>query len=145
MLNTSRIRILAVGKVRKTWILNGIKMYLKRLPGLEIYELRSSSPTSEGKAIKNAIKKDEVTIALSEEGETLTSHQFADHLQKLNSKRIVFIIGGSEGLCSEIRNSADLKVSLSVLTFPHEIARLLLIEQIYRAHTILQNTPYHRN
>ena len=145
MLNTSRIRILTIGKIKKPWIQDGLNIYLKRLPGLQITELRDSTPSLENKSLQASIKKNEFSIALAEEGEVLNSLLFADRLQKLNSKRLVFLIGGAEGLNTQLKSTANLQVSLSPLTFPHEIARLLLVEQIYRAQTILQGTPYHRN
>ena len=140
----SHYRIIAIGKVRKTWIQEGLNLYLKRLPGLSITELRDNNPTKEFQAINTSIKRGEILIALSEEGEAFSSLDFCNHLQKLSSQRIVFAIGGPNGLPPQTKAIAHSCVSLSLLTFPHEIARLLLVEQLYRASTILSGKPYHK-
>ena len=145
MINPSRYHILAVGKVRKDWIKNALHLYMKRLPGLTISELRDSTPKKEAEAIKARQKSNEKLIALMEEGETLTSINFAEYLNTFGSQRLAFVIGGANGIAPEIKASAHLRISLSPMTFPHEISRLLLIEQIYRATTIIQGGPYHRS
>ncbi len=144
MLNLSRYRILAIGKIRKEWILKGVATYLKRLPGLTIVELRDGNLKKEYEAINAALMHNEILITLTEEGENLTSTAFAKRLQELASQRLVFVIGGADGLPPKIKALAKWNLSLSPLTFPHEIARLLLLEQIYRANTIIQKGPYHR-
>ena len=144
MLNPSRYRIIAIGKVRKAWIKDGLNLYLKRLPGLTITELRDGEPQQETKAIHAALRENEALVALTEESETFSSIDFANRLERCGSQRIAFVIGGADGLAPEIKASAHWNLSLSRLTFPHEIARLLLAEQLYRAHTIRQGTPYHR-
>ncbi len=144
MLNPYRYRIFAVGKVRKKWIKDGISLYLKRLPGLKIKEFRDSNSKKEGEEILFALKKNEKLVTLTEEGESLASIPFAEKLRELGSQQLVFAIGGADGLAPETKESADWSLSLSPLTFPHEIARLLLIEQLYRAHAITSGLPYHR-
>ena len=144
MLNPSRYRILAVGKVRKAWVQDGLHLYMKRLPGLTITELRNSNPQKEAELIKAKFRNNETLIALMEEGKPLASIHFAEYLNKFGSQRLVFVIGGPNGIAPEIKNSAQLQLSLSPMTFPHEIALLLLVEQIYRATTIIQEGPYHR-
>ena len=144
MLNPSRYRILAVGKVRKDWIKEGLHSYMKRLPGLTITELRDSNPQKEAEAIQAQLQKNERLIALMEEGKPLASIPFAKYLKTFNSQRIAFVIGGANGIAPEIKTSAHYQLSLSPMTFPHEIARLLLVEQLYRATTIIQAGPYHR-
>ncbi len=145
MLIPSRYRIFAVGKIHKDWVRHGLSFYLKRLPGLTITEIRDSRPKQEAKALKASLRSDEQLIALTEEGEQLSSIAFAERLQDLGSQRLAFVIGGPDGLSPETKASAHWRLSLSFLTFPHEIARLLLVEQLYRAHTIMQGGPYHRN
>ncbi len=145
MTTPSRYRILAIGKVRKEWIKNGINLYLRRLPGLKVTEIRDSNPKKEAESIDLALRKNEKLIALTEEGEFISSIAFASRLQSLGSQKIAFVIGGANGLAPEIKASAHWNLSLSALTFPHEIALLLLIEQLYRAQTILKKSPYHRN
>ncbi len=144
MLNPSRCRIIAIGKIHKPWIRDGVELYKKRLPNLLITELRNSNLNKEADEIKAIIKKEELLIALSEEGEKFSSISFSKQLQKLNSKRLVFVIGGANGLSSQVKEIAHFCWSLSTLTFPHEIARLLLVEQLYRANTIALGSPYHR-
>ncbi len=144
MLNPSRYRILAIGKVHKLSIRQSINQYATRLPGLTITELRDSSFTKESQLIQSSLGKNEKLIALSEDGETLSSVEFASRLSDLGSQRLAFAIGGAHGLTAEVKNKSFWRLSLSPLTFPHEIARLLLIEQIYRAQTIIQGGPYHR-
>jgi len=145
MLKLERYRILTIGKTRKQWIKDGIAVYLKRMPGLKVVELREGDPKRESETIKAALRNDEQLVALAEEGETLTSVEFSNHLQSLGSQKIVFTIGGSKGLTEEIKSLASWKLSLSPLTFPHELAALILAEQIYRAQNILRGTPYHRD
>ena len=144
MLNPSHYRILAVGKVRKDWIKQGIGLYLKRLPGLTITELRDSTPQKEAHAIHAQLSNNETLIALTEEGESLPSIPFAKCLRRFESQRLLVLIGGANGINSEIKTAAQLRLSLSPMTFPHDIARLLLIEQIYRATNIIQGGSYHR-
>ena len=144
MLSPSRYRICAVGKVKKPWIQDGINSYMKRLPGLTITEIRDSNPKKEACSISSSLRKNEFLIALTEEADTISSVDLASRLQKLENHRLVFLVGGANGLYSDIKESANWQLSLSPLTFPHEIARLLLIEQLYRAHAILQGSPYHR-
>ncbi len=144
VLNPSRFHILAIGKVRKDWIKEGLNSYLKRLPGLKITELRDSTPQKEAEAIQAQLKSHEKLIVLMEEGKPLSSIPFAEYLKTFGSQRLVFVIGGANGITPEIKVLAHLQLSLSLMTFPHEIARLLLVEQLYRATTIVQGGPYHR-
>ena len=144
MINPSRYRILTIGKIKKPWIQEGIESYLKRIPDLTITEIRDSNQRKESEKILSSIKKDETLIVLGEQYQTFTSISFAEKLREFENQRLVFLIGGSDGISPEIKKLSPLKMSLSPLTFPHEIARLLLVEQLYRAHTILQEAPYHR-
>ncbi len=144
MLSPSRWRIVAIGKVRKPWIQEGFHLYQKRLPGLTLTELRDNGINKEAQSINRAISNNELLVTLGEEGELLTSLSFSRRLQKIGSNRVAFVIGGANGLSSEIKAKAFCNISLSRLTFPHDIARLLLIEQLYRATTIVQGGPYHR-
>ena len=143
-MNPSRCRIIAIGKVRKSWIQEGIELYRKRLPGLTIVELRDSNPKKEAESIRQTLRSDEWPVMLMEQGETLTSINFAERLRSLGSQRLAFVIGGADGFTAELKNLAHWKLSLSPMTFPHELARLLLIEQLFRAQAIQQGSPYHR-
>lgn len=144
MINPSRIRILAVGKVRKSWVNEGVALYRKRLPGLEILELRDSTMAREAEAIRELLRPGERLVVLSEEGRTQDSLAFAEGLRDSGSGRLVFVIGGADGIDPTLKARASWLLSLSPMTFPHEIARLLLLEQLYRATTILQGGPYHK-
>ncbi|WP_087069433.1 23S rRNA (pseudouridine(1915)-N(3))-methyltransferase RlmH [Cyanobium sp. NIES-981] len=143
-MNPGRIRILAVGKVRKSWVREGLEVYRRRMPGLSIVELRDTDPVREAQAIRAELRSDEQLITLSEEGRTFRSRELAHHLNQSGSDRLAFVIGGADGLDPALRARAQWQLSLSALTFPHELARLLLLEQLYRAQTILQGGPYHR-
>ena len=144
MTNPARWRIVAIGKIRKPWIQDGLNLYLKRLPRLAITELRDCGAKKESEAIRKTIASNELPITLSEEGESLTSFAFSQRLQRVGAKRLAFIIGGADGLSPDVKKLAYWNLSLSPLTFPHDIARLLLVEQLYRATTISQGSPYHR-
>lgn len=144
-LRNCAFRIIAVGKVRKGWIQDGLAMYQKRLPGLIITEVRDASMPREAEAIMAALNSNEVLVPLSEEGEALTSVSFAKRLEKYGSQRLAFVIGGADGLSAELKNSTQWQLSLSAMTLPHELARLLLVEQLYRVQTILQGGKYHRS
>lgn len=135
---------MAVGKIRRDWIQDGIDLYLKRLPGFTITELRDSTPEKEAEAIQAALRPDETMVALMEQGETLTSIRFSQRLGQLGNERIAFVIGGADGLTPTLKAKARWQLSLSPMTFPHELARLMLIEQLFRAQAIRQGSPYHR-
>ena len=145
MLNTSRYQIIAVGKVKKKWIQAGLELYLNRLPGLKIIEIKDSTQKKEVLAIKQVIKKNELLITLNETGKSFTSKEFASKLQESNNQLLTFVIGGASGLSPEINDRASWQLSLSPFTFPHELARLILVEQLYRAQTISKGGPYHRD
>tara|TARA_B100001287_G_C22545816_1_gene464379 strand:- start:208 stop:630 length:423 start_codon:yes stop_codon:yes gene_type:complete len=140
MLNTNRLSISAIGKIKKTWIKEGIKNYTKRMPELSIHESKNFD-------INNLRNQDsnKIIIALSEEGKFYNSYDFTSLLLSFKNQKILFLIGDADGLSSEIKLKSNHILSLSPLTFPHELARLILIEQIYRAVSISKNSPYHRS
>ena len=119
-------------------------MYLKRLPGLEVIEIKDNNQSKEEHTIKEIIRKNEILVTLNENGQSFTSKQLTTKLLNSHNQNIIFVIGGASGLSPSFNNSASWQLSLSPLTFPHEIARLLLIEQLYRAKTITQGGPYHK-
>ncbi|QNJ05864.1 putative SPOUT methyltransferase family protein [Synechococcus sp. MEDNS5] len=143
-MNISRCRIIAVGKVRKGWVQEGVALYLKRLQGLQVVELKDSTPEKEAEAIRSSLRADEWPVMLMEQGTPLASIPFAQQLERLGNERLAFVIGGADGLTDELKAAARWQLSLSPMTFPHELARLLLLEQLFRAQTILQGSPYHR-
>ena len=144
MINIPRYKIIAIGKIKKFWIQEGIEIYLKRLPGLEVIEIKDNTQIKEENTIKEIIKKNETLVTLNENGQSFTSKQLATKLLNSHNQNITFVIGGASGLRPSLNSSASWQFSLSPLTFPHEIARLLLIEQLYRAKTITQRGPYHK-
>ena len=139
MLQTSRLTINAIGKIKKPWITEGINQYRKRIPDISIHEFKNFKINN----LKN-IFSNNIIISLTEEGKYYNSKEFTSLLLSFNNKKIFFFIGDEKGLPIEIKSNSNLLLSLSPLTFPHEIARLILIEQIYRASSITKNSPYHR-
>ena len=138
MLQSNRLTIFAIGKIKKLWIRNGINQYKKRMPELIINELKNFN--------LNKLKpNNNIIICLSEEGEQFNSVELCSLLLNFKNKKIIFLIGDTDGISSDIKKNSDLILSLSTLTFPHELARLILIEQIYRAVSISNNSPYHRS
>ena len=140
MIQTNRLTINAIGKIKKPWIKEGIDQYRKRMPDLIIREFKHFRISNfKEKRDKNII------ISLGEEGKSFSSKEFSSLLLNFNNQKITFFIGDSDGLSSQFKYNSDLLLSLSPLTFPHELARLVLIEQIYRAVSIAKNSPYHRS
>ena len=137
MLQTNRLSINAIGKIKKDWIREGINQYKKRLPDLIINESKSFN-------IDN-IRVNNIIICLTEEGQLFNSIELTSLLLNFKNKKINFLIGDADGIPSDIKDKSHLLLSLSPLTFPHELARLILIEQIYRAISISNNSPYHRS
>ena len=136
MLQTNRLSINAIGKIKKNWIREGINQYKKRMPGLIINETKSFN-------IDN-IRVNNIIICLSEEGKSFSSIELTSLLLNFKNKKINFLIGDADGIPPDIKEKSHLLLSLSPLTFPHELARLILVEQIYRAISISNNSPYHR-
>ncbi len=136
MLQTNRLSINAIGKIKKNWIREGINQYKKRMPDLIINESKSFN-------IDN-IRVNNIIICLTEEGQSFNSIELTSLLLNFKNKKINFLIGDADGIPSDIKDKSNLLLSLSPFTFPHELARLILIEQIYRAISISNNSPYHR-
>ena len=136
MLKTNRLSINAIGKIKKNWIKEGINQYKKRMPDLIVNEIKSFNIDS--------IPVNNIIICLTEEGQSFNSIELTSLLLNFKNKKINFLIGDADGIPSDIKDKSNLLLSLSPLTFPHELARLILIEQIYRAISISNNSPYHR-
>ena len=134
-----------MGKIRRGWIQEGINLYLKRLKGLHITELRDSSPEKEADAIQASLQSNEHLVALMEQAPPISSVAFAQRLEQFGMERLAFVVGGADGLSDALKRKAHWQLSLSSMTFPHEMARLMLVEQLFRAQTILQGSPYHRS
>ena len=140
MIQTNRLTINAIGKIKKPWIKEGIDQYKKRMPELLIREFKCFETNN----FKDNRDKN-IIISLGEEGKSFNSIEFSSLLLNFNNQKVAFFIGDSDGLSSQFKDNSDLLLSLSPLTFPHELARLILIEQIYRAVSITKKSPYHRS
>lgn len=154
-----KIRLLTITHKSPLWIQQGYDDFAKRLPPhcqLELVEIPAEKRTAnadlkrimerEGEKMLAAMKPGAWVIAMDKGGKSWTSEQLADELKDWlqSGKNIELLVGGPEGLAPACLNRANQTWSLSALTFPHLIVRLIIAEQIYRAYSILQNSPYHR-
>ncbi|MBQ7567949.1 23S rRNA (pseudouridine(1915)-N(3))-methyltransferase RlmH [bacterium] len=158
-----KITILAVGKIKEKYFAEAIKEYAKRLSRyatLNIIEVAdeqtpdSASPAleaqikqREGERLIKALKGDTYTIALALDGQAMDSPALAHKIEELGVRghaHLAFLIGGSLGLSDQVLQRADLKLSFSQLTFPHQLMRVILLEQIYRSFRIIKHEPYHK-
>ncbi|MGI4729561.1 MAG: 23S rRNA (pseudouridine(1915)-N(3))-methyltransferase RlmH [Janthinobacterium lividum] len=154
-----KITLISVGKTEEKYLLQGIEIYLKRLKHyikleiLELPELKNTKGLSqdqqkakEAEMISKKIITTDFVVLLDERGQELSSLQFADLLHKrmlASTQNLVFVIGGPYGFDQTIYQRANEKLSLSKLTFSHQMVRLFFVEQVYRAFTILKGEPYH--
>lgn len=140
------MKIIAVGKIKKGFVNDGIKYFLKQILKLEIIEVKQSNIKDEATLILNKIKERDYVIALAIEGPNISSEGLAIKIDNLKNsgREITFVIGGSTGLDDQVLTRSDELLSFSKLTFPHELFRLMLVEQIYRAEAINQGKPYHK-
>jgi len=152
-----KLSIIQIGKTKDAWLNEGIAEYIKRLSAfvnLEVMELQDESLKNSGNpalvkekeavTILKRISKEDYVILLDEKGDEKTSLEFADFLINLSdSRNVVFVIGGVFGVAPSIFNRANSCLALSRFTFTHRMARLILVEQIYRAMMIKANRNYH--
>ena len=142
------IKIITVGRIKDRGLQSKIAEFSKwisRYAKLEVVELRDSNIEQEGEGILKSLAKDKAYVfALSEEGGEFTSKEFSAKLNGIDQK-MVFIIGGPLGLSPMVKERADSLLSLSKMTFTHEMARLFLLEQIYRAIDIAKGGKYHND
>ncbi|BBA07608.1 23S rRNA (pseudouridine(1915)-N(3))-methyltransferase RlmH [Streptococcus oralis] len=158
-----KIKIVTVGKLKEKYLKDGIAEYTKRIlrfAKLEMIELADEKTPdkaselenqkileTEGARILSKVGERDFVVVLAIEGKTLSSEEFSKQLEQASIKgysTLTFIIGGSLGLAPVVKNRANLSVSFGRLTLPHQLMRLVLIEQIYRAFTIQQGSPYHK-
>jgi len=144
-----KINIIAVGKLKESFWVEAISEYAKRLSRfckLEITEVEEKKTIEEeGKEILKRLSG--CAIVLDINGELVTSENFAARIQSAFNKSescVTFIIGGSSGLSNEVKNKADASFSFGRVTYPHQLMRVILCEQIYRAFTIINNVTYHK-
>jgi 23S rRNA (pseudouridine1915-N3)-methyltransferase len=154
-----KLKLLAVGTRMPQWVETGFNEYHKRMPAelkLETIEIplspkgkgsSSQSKESQGQAILKHIDKQDRVVALDVLGKSMSTESLATQLAnwQMNGQDICLLIGGPDGLSADCLQRADMKWSLSDLTLPHPLVRVLLMEQLYRAWTINQNHPYHRS
>ncbi|WP_261040202.1 23S rRNA (pseudouridine(1915)-N(3))-methyltransferase RlmH [Streptococcus mitis] len=158
-----KIKVVTVGKLKEKYLKDGIEEYLKRISRFAKFEMieladektpdkASESENQkileiEGQRILSKVGDRDFVIVLAIEGKTFSSEEFSKQLEEASIKgfsTLTFIIGGSLGLAQDVKNRANLSVSFGRLTLPHQLMRLVLVEQIYRAFTIQQGSPYHK-
>ena len=158
-----KIKVVTVGKLREKYLKDGIAEYSKRISRfarLEMIELADEKTPDkasesenqkileiEGQRILSKVGDRDFVLVLAIEGTTFSSEEFSKQLEEASIKgfsTLTFIIGGSLGLASVVKKRANLSVSFGRLTFPHQLMRLVLLEQIYRVFTIQQGSPYHK-
>ena len=158
-----KIKIVTVGKLKEKYLKDGIAEYSKRISRfakLEMIELADEKTPdnaseienqkileTEGARILSKVGERDFVLVLAIEGKTFSSEEFSKQLEEASIKgysTLTFIIGGSLGLEPSVKNRANLSVSFGRLTLPHQLMRLVLVEQIYRAFTIQQGSPYHK-
>jgi 23S rRNA (pseudouridine1915-N3)-methyltransferase len=154
-----KITLLQTGKTTETHVAEGIAIYASRIRKycnfdiITVPDIRKAGnmpvgeqKTREGARIIEVLGKKDQVVLLDEKGKEFTTTEFARWLEKRltgSAKRVVFIIGGAWGVPDEVRAVADFSISLSRMTFPHQLVRLLFVEQVYRAFSILKGEPYH--
>ena len=154
-----KLQIWSIGKSHESYIRDGVEDFTKRVNRyfpLEWHLIPVPKNTgmlgeadlkrTEGRIVLDWLQKDDYLVALDEHGKEMTSDKLASFIQTRaneSAKRVVFLIGGAYGLDAEVLKRADHTWSLSLLTFPHQLVRLILAEQIYRACTIIRNEKYH--
>ncbi len=154
-----KMTLITVGKTDKSWVKEGMEIYISRLKHYipfalnEIPELKNVSALSkeqikvkEGELILKAIRPSDEVILLDERGVLLSSMEWAQKVQTrmlASGKDVVFVIGGAYGFSQAVYERANWKISLSKMTFSHQMVRAIFLEQLYRAFTIIRNEPYH--
>lgn len=158
-----KIRIVSVGRIKEKFMQEGIKEYSKRLSrycNLEIIEVDDEKAPEnlsdkemkqikdkEGEKILSKIPTNSYIISLAIEGKNLSSEELSEKIESLmieGTNEITFIIGGSLGLSKEVLETSNFKLSFSKMTFPHQLMRVVLLEQIYRGFRIMKGEPYHK-
>ena len=146
------IKLIVVGKMNQKYLNEGISYYKKQIPGgFEIIEVKDEKDETgmhiEGERILSKIKDSDTVCALAIKGKMMDSEAFSsyiEHVQTYQQGDLVFVIGGSYGLSDAVYVRSNQSISFSNMTFPHQLMRLILIEQIYRAFMIMKNHPYHK-
>ena len=156
-----KLVLIQVGKTDDNYLAEGLSVFysrIRKMIPLEVISVKESKESKskpesvlkkeEADAISSRFKQGDIIILLDERGEQMNSRNFASYIQKImNSgpRRLVFVTGGAWGLCEDLTSRADRMVSLSSMTFSHQLVRLLFAEQLYRALTIIKGIPYHHD
>ena len=154
-----KITLAVVGKTEVGFVRQGIEEYVKRLRHYVQFDIKyigdikgtrnlseEQQKSAEGRSLLTALDTSDHVVLLDEHGTERTSMDFSEWLQRRMAsgcKRLVFVVGGPYGFSQEVYDRANEKISLSKMTFPHELVRLVFVEQLYRAFTILRHEPYH--
>lgn len=154
-----KITLLVIGKTDEKYLREGIEKYLKRLAHYTTFEMLEHSLArklqslplaqlmqKEAEVILQQMEKADYSVLLDEKGKTFTSVEFASFIQlRLNQsvKNLLFVVGGAWGFDETVKEKANMKLSLSAMTFSHQMVRLFFVEQLYRAFTIIRNESYH--
>ena len=154
-----KISLLLIGKTNSKFLIDGIQEYVKRLSFYIPFNIKYLNDTKntrklsqeqqkqlEGKMILDSLEKSDYVVLLDEHGTEFTSIEFARYFEKKQStvqRQLVFIVGGPYGFSDDVKKRANEKISMSKMTFSHEMIRLFFVEQLYRAMTIINNEPYH--
>ena len=143
------IKIICIGKLKEKYWKDAVDEYAKRMGKyhkIEIIELNDSNIKEEEKLILNKLDEKDYNILLDINGNKLSSEELADKIDKtfITNSNICFIIGGSSGVGEEVRRRVNYRLSFSNLTFPHQLFRVMLLEQIYRCFKIINNETYHK-
>lgn len=143
------IRIICVGKVKESFYRDAIDEYMKRMNKYHkifIDEVNDSNIKDEGDLILRKLNDKDYVIVLDINGKDMDSLEFSDYIDKrlINNSKITFVIGGSDGIDSRVKERANDRISFSKLTFPHQLFRVILLEQIYRSFKIINNESYHK-
>lgn len=156
-----KLQFWSVGKAHESFVKEGVELFTKRICHYYAADWQIIAPPKnagslssedlkkkEGETVLNLLQKDDFLVLLDERGKNISSEQLATLLQQQannSSKKMVFLIGGAYGVSEDVMKRANFKWSLSQLVFPHQLVRLILAEQVYRACTIIKNEKYHHS
>ena len=154
-----KVRLLTVSQRQPKWVVEGCAEYEKRLPRAWQFQLQEIKPeartsgqttprvqAAEAARIRNAVPKGAIVVALDERGDSWSTERFAEQIEKWqqSGRDLAFVIGGADGLDPEFRREASNRLSLSRMVMPHGLVRVMFVEQLYRAATVIDGHPYHK-
>ena len=154
-----KVRLLTVSQRQPSWVVEGCAEYEKRLPRAWQFQLQEIKPeartsgqttarvqAAEAARIRNAVPKGAIVVALDERGDSWSTERFAEQMEEWqhSGRDLAFVIGGADGLDPEFRREAASRLSLSRMVMPHGLVRVMFVEQLYRAATVIDGHPYHK-